>query len=81
MILGRTPASWEPPFVDGQLVGSRILVTTIPGSLKPIPRNLETEIGGLVTEKKVHGIHGTLGKGLPRILPSLVAPTSGAVGF
>jgi hypothetical protein len=54
---------------------------TIPGSLKPDPRDPDTETGNLEIEKRVHRIHGTLETGLHMILRSLVAPTRGAGGL
>ena len=61
--------------------GSWSLVTAMPGSLKPDSRDLETEIGSLETEKRVHKIHDTLETGLHMIPRSLVAPSRGAGGF
>ena len=71
----------RPSRVGGKLVAGGTLVTTIPGSLKPDSRDLETETGSLETGKRVHRIHGTLETGLHMMLRSLVAPTRGAGGF
>ena len=49
--------------VGGKLVGSRALVTIIPGSLKPGSRDPETETGSLETDMRMHRIHGALEKG------------------
>ena len=50
--------------VEANWYGSGTLVTIIPGSLKPDPRDPETETENLETEKRVHRIHGTLETGL-----------------
>ena len=67
--------------VEANWYGSGTLVTIIPGSLKPDPRDPETETDNLETEKRVHRIHGTLETGLHMMLRSLVAPSRGAGGF
>ena len=54
----------RPSLVGGKLVAGGSLVTNNPGSLEPDPRDPETETGNLETEKRVHGIHGTLETGL-----------------
>ena len=48
---GVTPDLGNPPGW-GKLVAGGTLVTTIPGSLKPDSRDLETETGNLETEKR-----------------------------
>ena len=63
--------------VDGKLVGSRALSNTIPGSLKPDPRDPDTETGNLETEKRVHRIHGTLETGLHKDAPQPGGPLKG----
>ena len=63
MILG-SPQILAIRLVEGKFGGSRALVTTIPGLLKPDSRDPETETENLETEKKVHRIHDTLETGL-----------------
>ena len=63
MILG-SPQILSIRQVGGKCVGSQALSNTIPGSLKPDPRDPETETGNLEIEKRVHGNHGTLEQGL-----------------
>ena len=77
MILG-SPQILSTRQVEGNWYGSRTLVTTIPGSLKPESRDPVTETGNLEIEKRVHRIQGTLETGLQIMPRSLVAPTSGA---
>ena len=55
----------------------RALSNTIPGSLKPDPRDPETETGNLETEKRVHKIHGTLETGLHKDASQLGGPHKG----
>ena len=54
--------------VEANWYGSGTLVTIIPGNLKPDPRDPETEIGKLETEKMLHRVHGTLETGLLQYL-------------
>ena len=63
--------------VGGNWYGSRTLVTTIPGSLKPDSGDPETETGNLETEKRVHRIHGTLETGLHEDPPQPGGPLKG----
>ena len=80
MILGASQIQ-SIRLVGGKCVGSRALSNTIPGSLKPDPRDPETETGSLEIEKRVHRIHDTLEAALHMILRGLVAPSRGGGGF
>ena len=60
--LGVTP-DLVPHQVEGKLVGSPAVVTTIPRALKPTLEVLRPKLWSLETELRVHGIHGRLETG------------------
>ena len=63
------------------MVHPRALVTTIPGSLKPDSRDLETETGHLEMRREYIGYMVHWKRDYTRMPRSLVAPSRGAGGY